>query len=564
MRSWLYPHVALGSAHRFTPAPTMHTSASPPPALAHRPARPPRARPRPQAFAESYMTDGLLSGLVTTRSLDGGAPRGGGGSSLTNRGGGADDVPVWMRNPPPPTPPLLRSYFTDGLPPSPPPGTEPAEPHPSRFDHIRVPCLYQHASHRLSRAIPRAIPRAIRPMPSGASSATQLIVTNVSFAMLTFLGLAFCTCAYCFFREDLLTVAEKASGGKVNMRKRGLRAKYSYDTMPTTEEAMSSTTVSSDAKAGRGKRKAKVGGAKLAAGYANVRLESNGLSQRKEVYIGNAEDYNALRDILWSEFAHVLRSKRMEQMLVLCQAPDGAPEGSPGWQLVSRDSDMLLVISRGSLKLVEKGLPGVSEEALELAFPREDAVPHPPPGGGRAARRAHRSERAAERAAERFTDAPEGQDGAAADEEQQQGAHKSSRGASSGTGRRGHGARGPGGVPAAAEERFADSDDAEERFADSDHEADDAVRAEQPSRAQGARGGKESAGKESGRGRRGAEKGSSGSRFDDDSGDEGQARKSGERRKARCSSERWRSRWRRGLDARTTGPTRVTRQPMRC
>lgn len=76
-----------------------------------------------QAYAEHYITDGLLSGIVTQRSSIAAASDSAQASSTSTVSAydaGAAGAMSWMNVPPPPTPPNLRTWALDP-PPSPPP-----------------------------------------------------------------------------------------------------------------------------------------------------------------------------------------------------------------------------------------------------------------------------------------------------------------------------------------------------------------------------------------------------------------------------------------------------------
>ena len=160
---------------------------------------------------------------------------GGGGG-----GGGYDggEIPIWMRNPPPPTPPAFSFGFGTSPPPPPPP-----------------------AEHEL----------------------TKHLMADLSMGIASLMGLGFCICAYCFFREDLLSVASKASGGKVGGRKGGRGPKYGV-VGPQGAERIGEEQ--RPGKKGKKGGKGGKGGARqgVAEGYARVKIETKALSQKKEVW----------------------------------------------------------------------------------------------------------------------------------------------------------------------------------------------------------------------------------------------------------------------------------------
>jgi len=114
-----------------------------------------------EAYAEQYITDGLLSGVVTSRSSKAiQAP-------VTHYSSDVDDQPMWLRLPPPPTPPMLWGFQEDDKPPPP-----PAE-----------------------------------------RDATKELLSVVSLAAGGLMAFAFLMCAYCFFHEDVIRLVSAITGG---------------------------------------------------------------------------------------------------------------------------------------------------------------------------------------------------------------------------------------------------------------------------------------------------------------------------------------------------------------
>jgi len=260
------------------------------------------------------------------------------GASHSGVGGGsAESLPAWMLNPPPPVPPALNFFGANAPPPSPPPE-----------------------------------------MGDAASS----VIAGMSMTIASLMGLGLCICAYCFFREDFLAVAEKASGTK---RKK----KNAYGTLGTVspasadedEEEGEPTRRKGGRKGKREKRGVRTAVDVLAEGYVRVRLETQALSQKKDVYVGEVDDIPQLREALWTEFRHALKGKRGDAMLLLCEGEESA-DGATTWLLITRDSEVQRVIGRGSIKIVDKP-PTHSDGDFEVAFPK----------GGRDARGDRRKDR---------------------------------------------------------------------------------------------------------------------------------------------------------------------------
>lgn len=280
-------------------------------------------------YAENYRTDGLLSGVVSGRSAVSAlqssidvsdAPGGDGGKGNGDNGA---DLFAWMMNPPPPVPPML-TFGVQSPPPSPPPGE---------------------------------------------LEATKIIVADASMFFVSVMGLGFCICAYCFFREDLISVAHRASGGKVGGKKGSKRQHAAYGVAPTEDDAEAPGGPARKGKKGKkGKR-----GQRTEEGYAHVRLETRALTQKKEVRVAEVEDLASLYTTLWSEFPSALKDTRPDQMVLLSEGAEYEVDagGHLVWQRVTTQSDILQVLVRGSLKLTERA-DDFSEDDFAVAFPMVD------------------------------------------------------------------------------------------------------------------------------------------------------------------------------------------------
>lgn len=320
-----------------------------------------------EGYAETFLTDSLLSGKVVKRTTVGsssilgvGTEHAGGGEGAAagakGQGSSSEEVPAWMMHPPPPMWPLLNFLVQIDPPPAPPPE-----------------------------------------MGDAASS----VIAGVSMTLVLLMGLALSICVYCFFREEVLAVAAKASGSK--RKKKGAYGSVDGhvpsslaegwpDVEPDEEHTDLDQEVDGEAEEGGGGRSSRqprrtsrkgsskreppmkgaevagVGG--LAPGYCvRVRLEMNSLSQKKEVHVGEqAKDLAQLREVIWAEFS-ALKGKRAEEMLILCEGAEGS---AAPWNLVTRDSDFVRVLGRASLKVIDKPPPSAEKPApeFEVAFPK--------------------------------------------------------------------------------------------------------------------------------------------------------------------------------------------------
>jgi hypothetical protein len=237
--------------------------------------------------------------------------------------------------------------------------------------------------------------------PPEMGDAASSVIAGVSMTLVLLMGLALSICVYCFFREEVLAVAAKASGSK--RKKKGAYGSVDGhvtsslaegwpDVEPDEEHTDLDQEVDGEAEEGGGGRSSRqprrtsrkgsskreppmkgaevagVGG--LAPGYCvRVRLEMNSLSQKKEVHVGEqAKDLAQLREVIWAEFS-ALKGKRAEEMLILCEGAEGS---AAPWNLVTRDSDFVRVLGRASLKVIDKPPPSAEKPApeYEVAFPK--------------------------------------------------------------------------------------------------------------------------------------------------------------------------------------------------
>lgn len=88
------------------------------------------------------------------------------------------------------------------------------------------------------------------------------------------------------------------------------------------------------------------------------------------MHVAGVRDLAELTTAMWGAFNHVLKDARPEQMLLLSEgAKREADKGcAPVWQRVTAQSDLALVLERGSLKLIERHEEH-SDTAHGIAFP---------------------------------------------------------------------------------------------------------------------------------------------------------------------------------------------------
>ena len=121
----------------------------------------------------------------------------------------------------------------------------------------------------------------------------------MSMGIASLMGLGFCICAYCFFQEDLKTVAHRASGGRVGGRKKGPgKHAAAYGVAPTDDDGMPIN----GSKARKAKKRAQRAAATelnddISGSYVHVRLEMSSLTQKKRIEqakLAEADDLTAL------------------------------------------------------------------------------------------------------------------------------------------------------------------------------------------------------------------------------------------------------------------------------
>ena len=222
-------------------------------------------------YAENYRTEGLMSGIVTERAAAFGTASSSGGSQpfdvasnedlavLAAASAPQNAVPsvVWIKLLSPPVPPLLRVGAL-----SPPP-----------------------------------LP------PPGELEATKIIVADMSMGIAMIMGLGFCICAYCFFREDLISVAHKASGGKVGNTRKHVGPRGAYGVAPSDEDCVASSADFRNKSQRRGRREVKTaaGVEERGAGIVNVKVEMSSLTAKRKLCLGATDDFDVLLQLIWEE-----------------------------------------------------------------------------------------------------------------------------------------------------------------------------------------------------------------------------------------------------------------------
>lgn len=71
----------------------------------------------------------------------------------------------------------------------------------------------------------------------------------------------------------------------------------------------------------------------------------------------------------------MLKDVRRDQMVLLCEGHEASGNGCHDWLLVTSQSDTVLVIERGSLKLIER-TDAIDIDQLKVAFPVAENASH--------------------------------------------------------------------------------------------------------------------------------------------------------------------------------------------
>ena len=165
--------------------------------------------------------------------------------------------------------------------------------------------------------------------PPGEMEATKIIVADLSIGIASIIGLGFCICAYCFFREDLINAKDKLKqrtgkkgGGKGGHGSYGVAASDSpNEDGERGKSAAHRKSSRRDRK--KGNRRGGNAEAERAAGHVHVRFETSSLTLKRQVHVGiECADLPTLHEALTLEFGAQLKETRVEQMLLLSECPE--------------------------------------------------------------------------------------------------------------------------------------------------------------------------------------------------------------------------------------------------
>ena len=278
-----------------------------------------------ESYAEFYLTDSMISGIVEGKGADAARTVGAGGAG--GGVGGADGG--W------------EAYAASG-------------PSPPSFTGLWV-------------EVPPPPPPRI-----SDSQGTQDWIRDLSIVLLVAILVGFSICTYLFFSPQLLAALHYATQGRLG-KQNTLRS-------PTDGAHVRVPTEQHDPPEGKYGRRVKVEfkrglalrGA-LPRGWAKVIVQTAAVTQIKEFDVEAADDLESLKRIIFDEFNSLLASLRPDQTVLLCRELDvegggGGGGGGDGWHLVTSESDFTTLMDRcTTLKLVQQRL-AEARATFPLAF----------------------------------------------------------------------------------------------------------------------------------------------------------------------------------------------------
>lgn len=182
------------------------------------------------------------------------------------------------------------------------------------------------------------------PLPSAEAGMAATVLADFSLAIGFLMAFGFCICSLLFFGHDLSILLYRYTNGLL-----GKLPSKSFPALVPLESAETTCMhVTSDA---------------LKPGWAKVTVQTTQLTQKKDVNIGDCLTLHDFQELVWEEFAHLLKKVRVKDVALLVWASDGAPAR---WMLVTEASDMSRVSGCAAMKLCEKH--AIETNNLAVAF----------------------------------------------------------------------------------------------------------------------------------------------------------------------------------------------------
>lgn len=258
--------------------------------------------------SEKYYTFNLLSGFVEGRasSEDGHSVSSDAVGNLPDHG--PDDT-SWLDMAGPPVPPMHVFETLEGKPPPPPKADE-------------------------------------------SGMATD-VLADFSLFMGFLMLIVFALFAYLFFAQDIDSFLYNTSGGRLG--------KNPHSIMDRLENAAIVTEKPSALESKKSKKNA------LPEGWAKVTVQTSQVTQKKGVEVNGCKTIDELQQIIWDDFGHVLKKKKVKDMILLVWVGYGDAEASMArWELLNGASDMQRATACSAMMLTEKSAFDISR--LTIAF----------------------------------------------------------------------------------------------------------------------------------------------------------------------------------------------------
>ena len=200
------------------------------------------------------------------------------------------------------------------------------------------------------------------PAPQGDPSeggVAKRILADFSLGIGFLILVVFSLFAYLFFAQDINKVLYTYSNGRLGKRPRSL--------LPTQEPT---DGWMAPVEHGKGTKKKKA----PEPGWAKVTVQTSQVTQKKDVQVSGCESLDDLRELIWDDFGHLLKTVRKKDMVLLVwtdeQASDELSDAdhtvAARWELINDSSDMTKVTACTEIKLAEK--KAYDLKSLSIAF----------------------------------------------------------------------------------------------------------------------------------------------------------------------------------------------------
>ena len=183
--------------------------------------------------------------------------------------------------------------------------------------------------------------------PPGDGESSQDVLAYFSLAAIGMMGIAMAMCTYLFFATEINIVLYNISFGKLGRKPKSL--------LPIQKPMNGSEALPT--------KKMKLG--LLQPGWAKVTVQTNQVTQKKEMEIAGCASHETLRALIAEEFGHVLRGTNLKEFTLLAWVKE-EDEGAT-WMVVTAASDIEMVCLCTAIKLTPNDL--IEAEELDVAYP---------------------------------------------------------------------------------------------------------------------------------------------------------------------------------------------------